>query len=147
MAYVAGDTILDDEYNKFVNNSSTPFGINFIQGTGTGNVGLGQTELATVGAGDTVTAAQWNSLFTAMDNLANHTNSSITSTAARASGDTIPAISALSTDLANLKADVQGGCVNATAVSAGGEDSSRVASVPLATDCVVKNIDGLIHQS
>ena len=60
MAYTTGDTILDDEYNNFVNASSSPFGINFIQGTGTGNVGLGQTELATVGAGDTVTAAQWN---------------------------------------------------------------------------------------
>ena len=33
MAYSAGDTILDDEYNNFVNASSTPFGINFIGGT------------------------------------------------------------------------------------------------------------------
>jgi hypothetical protein len=30
MAYTAGDTILDDEYNNFVNASSSPYGINYI---------------------------------------------------------------------------------------------------------------------
>ena len=128
MAYSAGDTILDDEYNNFVNASSTPFGINFIGGTGTGNVGLGQTEIATVGAGDTVTAAQWNSLFTFMDNVANHTNDSITSTTARTAGDEIAVVSALAADLLSLENEVKGGSVNATAVSEGSEDASRVAS-------------------
>ena len=68
MGYVAGQTILDDEYNTFVNSSSDPFGYNHFAGTGSGVYGLGQTHLATVGAGDTVTASHWNSLLTAMDN-------------------------------------------------------------------------------
>lgn len=130
MAYVAGDKILDDEYNKFVNNSSTPFGINSIMGTGTGNVGLGQTGLVpTVGAGDTVTAAQWNSLFTAMDNLANHTNDSLTSTTARTAGDPIAIVSALAADLLSLENEVKGGSTSASGgLTAGGEDLSIVAS-------------------
>ena len=128
MAYVAGDKILDDEYNKFVNNSSTPFGINSIMGTGTGNVGLGQTALATVGAGDTVSAAQWNSLFTAMDNIANHTNDSLSSTTARTAGNTIAVVSALAADLLSLENEVKGGSTSATALAAGSEDLSLVAS-------------------
>ena len=129
MAYQTGDTILDDEYNLFISGSSaTQYGINHIMGTGNAGYGLGQTELATTTAGVTIQAAQWNSLFTAMDNVANHTNRSLTSTAARSAGDPIAAVSALSTDLNNLAADVVGGSVNATAVSEGSEDQSLVAS-------------------
>ena len=42
MGYVAGQTILDDEYNTFVNSSSDPFGYNHFAGTGSGVYGLGQ---------------------------------------------------------------------------------------------------------
>ena len=45
MAYVAGDLILDDEYNTFVTSTSDPIGINHIMGTGATVYGLGQTEL------------------------------------------------------------------------------------------------------
>ena len=40
MAYAAGDTILDDEYNGFANSSSN--NIYAIWGTGDGNKGWGQ---------------------------------------------------------------------------------------------------------
>lgn len=138
MAYVAGDTILDDQYNNFVNAGSTPFGINFIFGTGTGDVGLGQTELTTVGAGDTITATQWNSLFTAMDNCANHTNDTLTSTAARSAGDTVAVVSALAADLLSLETEVKGGSTSATAVSAGSEDLSLLASAVYDTSHIVE---------
>jgi hypothetical protein len=36
MAYTAGDTILDDEYNAFVGSSSDPYGYNHFAGTGAG---------------------------------------------------------------------------------------------------------------
>ena len=98
MGYVAGETILDDEYIAFVNSSSSPFGINHIMGTGSGNQGLGQSTIGVVNAGDTITAAQWNALFTAMDNVANHTNTSLTSTAARAAGDPVAIVSSLVSD-------------------------------------------------
>ena len=58
MAYQAGDTILDDEYNAFVNNSSSPFGYNHFAGTGSAQYGLGQSAISTVSAGGTVNAAQ-----------------------------------------------------------------------------------------
>lgn len=138
MAYNTGDTILDDEYNNFVNKSSTPFGINFIAGTGTGNVGMGQTEIATTTAGDTITAAQWNSLFTFMDNTANHTNDTLTSTTARTAGDSIAVVSALAADLLSLENEVKGGSVNATAVSEGSEDLSLVASAVYDTSHIVE---------
>ena len=80
MGYVAGETIKDDEYNAFVASSSSPFGYNHIAGTGSGNQGLGQTELAQVSATDSnqIKAASWNSLLAGIDNIANHTNDSMT---------------------------------------------------------------------
>ena len=58
MAYTAGDTILDDEYNLFVTGTSgSQYGINHIQGTGNAGYGLGQSDVATVSAGNTVQAS------------------------------------------------------------------------------------------
>jgi len=88
MAYSAGDAILDDEYNTFVGSSSDPFGYNHFAGTGSGVYGLGQAAISTVSAGDAIAASQWNALFTGLDNIANHTNDSITSSSVSA-GDAI----------------------------------------------------------
>ena len=115
MAYSAGDTILDDEYNVFVNNSSSPYGYNHFAGPGSGEYGLNQSTISTVSAGDTINASHWNSLFTGMDNVANHLNRSITSSSV-SGGDTIAIRSALVADLANLAADVAAGGVNVTAL-------------------------------
>jgi len=128
MAYQAGDTILDDEYNTFVNSSSSPYGYNHFAGTGSGVYGLGQTHISTQVAGNTIQASQWNALFTGMDNIANHTNDTLTSTAQRSAGDTIAIKSALEADLATLAASVAGGCANATAVSESAELQSSVSS-------------------
>jgi hypothetical protein len=115
MGYTAGDTILDDEYNTFVNSSSDPYGYNHFAGPGSGEYGLNQSTIGTVAVGDTVAASQWNALFTGLDNIANHTNVSITSTSVSA-GDTIAVRSALVGDLANLAAAVAGGSTSATAL-------------------------------
>ncbi len=117
MAYVAGDQILDDQYISFASSSSAPFGYNHFAGTGLGQYGLGQTALGLVNAGDTITAAQWNTLFTAMDNIDNHTNDTLTSTGAITAGDTIAIKAALEADLATLAASVAAGCPNASALS------------------------------
>ena len=116
MAYTAGDTILDDEYNTFVNNSGSPYGYNHFAGTGSGVYGLGETSIATVSAGGTILASQWNSLFTGLDNIANHTNTSITASSVSA-GDTIAIRSALITDLAALAAQVALGSPSADALT------------------------------
>lgn len=119
MAYTAGDPILDDEYNNFANDDTGPtnYSYNHLASTGSGEYGLGQSSLSTVTAGTTITAAQWNSLWTAMDNIANHTNDTLTSTAAVSSGDAIAVKAALQTDLNTLAASVAAGCPNATALT------------------------------
>jgi len=126
MAYAVGDTISNSDYNGLLNNtaSGTPNagvaarGINYIAGTGAGEYGLGQTELPAVAAADTIQAAQWNSLFTFMNNIQNHTNiSALTSTTAAAAGDVIALKAALETDLTALAAAVAGGSTGADALT------------------------------
>ncbi len=129
MAYSAGDTILDDEYNTFVNSSSDPYGYNHFAGTGALQYGLGQSAISTVSAGGTVQASQWNSLFTGLDNIANHTNDSITASSVSA-GDTIAIRSALVADLASLAAEVAGGSTSATALTT----SSALATVTTSSE-------------
>ena len=127
MAYSAGDTILDDEYNAFVNNSSSPYGYNHFAGPGSGVYGLNQSTISTVSAGDTINASNWNALFTGMDNIANHTNTSITASSVSA-GDTIAIRSALITDLANLASAVAGGSTSATALNSAASAGSSTNS-------------------
>ena len=134
MAYIAGDKILDDEYITFVNGSTAgAYGINHIQGTGDGAYGMGQTNITAVTAGDTITAAQWNSLFTQMNNAANHTNDSITSTGGVTTGDSVTIKNNLQTDLNTLAASVAAGCTSATAVT---ESAEKLSLVSTASDSV-----------
>jgi len=140
MAYVAGDTILDDEYQTFVASSSDPYGYNHFAGTGAGQYGLGQTHLVEVTPNaTTITAAQWNALMTGIDNIANHTNDSMTARTAVVTGDTIAIKSAVAADLATLAASVAGGCVNATALSAGSELQSSQSSTRYAGSHTVEH--------
>jgi len=139
MAYSAGDTILDDEYNAFVNNSTSPFGYNHFAGPGASNYGLNQSTISTVSAGDTVNASHWNSLFTGMDNIANHTNVSITASSVSA-GDTIAIRSALITDLANLAAAVAAGSTGATALSTNAIGSSTNAATWNGTSTIERSV-------
>ena len=143
MAYQAGDTILDDEYNAFLTNTSGTIGINHTMGTGATVYGLGQTELATVqggtDSGTTITAANWNALLTAMDNIANHTNISVTARTQVTAGDTIAIKAAVATDLTALAAAVAGGSVSATAVSAGSELQSSQSGTRYAGSHVVEH--------
>ena len=129
MAYVAGNTILDDEYQTFATGAS-PAGINTIAGVGTGNLGLGQSEIASVTAGDTITASQWNNLFDLMDIVASHTGTSITSTTDVSSGDAIAVKANLITNMASLASAVQAGTV------AGGNITSISSDLTLASGAV-----------
>lgn len=139
MAYSAGDTILDDEYNTFVGSSSDPYGYNHFAGTGSGVYGLNQSAIATVNAGDTVAASSWNALFTGLDNVANHLNRSITSSSVSA-GDTIAIRSALISDLANLAADVAAGGVNVTALGTNAVGSSTNSGTWNSTSTIERSV-------
>ena len=118
MAYAVGDTISNSDYNGLLNNTESgnpnagvaARGINYIAGTGAGTYGLGQTELNSVGTADVIQAAQWNSLFTFMDNIQNHTNiTALTSTTAVSAGDVIALKAALETDLNALASVLSSG--------------------------------------
>lgn len=128
MAYQAGDTILDDEYNAFATNSDSPYGYNHFAGTGSGLYGLGETELSAVSPGGTVLASQWNGLFTGMSTVAGHTGDTLTSRAAISSGDTIAIAAAVATDLATLAASVAAGCPNTTATTTVSQQNTDSAS-------------------
>jgi hypothetical protein len=119
MSYVTGDLIQATDYNtQFLAASGPNYGINYIMGTGAADYGLGQTNLSNVAVTDVITAAQWNSLFTAMNNIQNHANiSALTSTTAKSAGDTVAIISALQSDLNSLASAVSGGCTGATALT------------------------------
>jgi hypothetical protein len=140
MAYVAGNTILDDEYNTFVNSSGSPYGYNHFAGPGAGAYGLNQSTISTVAAGNTITASQWNSLFTGMANIANHTNDTLTSTAAVSAGNTIAIKSALITDLATLAASVAAGSPNATAISSAAAGTSTNSGTWNSTSNIERSI-------
>ena len=140
MAYQAGDTILDDEYQTFVAGFRKQALVTICAGTGSGNLGLGQSTLVEVTPGSTtVAASQWNALMTGITNIANHTNDSITTRTAVATGDTITIKAAVAADLATLATSVQGGCVNATAVSAGSELQSSQSSTRYAGSHTVEH--------
>ena len=139
MAYSAGDPILDDEYNVFVNSSSDPFGYNHFAGPGSTVYGLNQATISTVSAGDTIAASHWNSLFTGMDNIANHLNRSITASSVSA-GDTIAIRSALVADLANLAADVAAGGVNVTALGTNAVGTSTNSATWNGTSTIERSV-------
>jgi hypothetical protein len=139
MGYTVGDKILDQEYNNFLNSTSTPKGINYTFGTGALQWGLGQTALSSVAAGENIAAAQWNSLFAAMDNVANHTNDALTSTAAKAAGDIIAVKAALVADLTTLASSVANGCPNATALSTSAALQTSTSSVRYAGSHTVEH--------
>jgi hypothetical protein len=128
MAYVAGDKILDDQYNTFVNSSSSPYGYNHFAGTGSGVYGLGQAHIDTITAGDTILASHWNALFTGMDNIGNHTNDTLTTRSQVSAGDTIAIKAAVEADLATLAASVAAGSPNATALATNAVGSSTNAA-------------------
>jgi len=143
MAYSSGDTITAAQFNIFTNNSSSPFGYNHFAGTGSGEYGLGQTHIKTVSGGDgtIITASDFNTLFTAMTNIANHTNDTLTSTAQVSAGTTVAIRSALEADLATLAASVAGGCTSAS----GGISSA--SSVGSSTSSSTWNSSAIIERS
>ena len=107
MAYSAGDTILDDEYNTFATGNAAGTGdtsaasINTVWGTGTGDAGYGQSNpVAAVSAGSTITATQWTTLLARLNSIRQHQGTSINiSSFSVSSGDAIAVIANLATDI------------------------------------------------
>ena len=101
MTYTAGSLIEATDYNGFASTTSNA-NVNDIWATGATDKGYGESALATVSAGSTVTATQWASLVNTISSLGSHTGTSITSRSAPVAGNTITILSNINTDLTNI---------------------------------------------
>lgn len=101
MTYSVGGLIQDTDYNGFVNTTPNA-NINGVWSTGSGSSGWGQSAVATVSAGGTVTATQWATLVNTISSMASQTGTSITSRSAPVAGSLISILSAVNTDLTNI---------------------------------------------
>ena len=100
MTYSIGGLIEATDYNGFVSTTAGA-NVNATWSTGTTSAGYGQTALATVAAGSTVTATSWASLVNTIAAMANHQGTTITSRTAPVTGNTITVLSAVNTDITN----------------------------------------------
>ena len=95
MTYSSGGLIQATDYNGFV---STTVAANV---NATWNSTYGQTALATVSTGGTVSATQWASLVNTITNMAAHQPTTITSRTAPVTGNTVSILANVNTDLTN----------------------------------------------
>ena len=100
MTYSIGGLIQATDYNGFANTTSGA-NVNNVWSTGSGDSGWGQTALATVAAGGTVTAVQWANLNNRISSMANQTGTTITSRTNPVATDVITIQSNINTDLTN----------------------------------------------
>jgi hypothetical protein len=111
MTYSAGGKVQATDYNGFASTGTPNF--NNIWATGSGNSGYGQTALATVTAGQKVTATNyWNALVANITASASHQGTTITAITPPVGGDKVAFLSALSTNLSAIN----GGRLNCSAV-------------------------------
>jgi hypothetical protein len=91
MSYAQYGTIQATDYNNLIgaNPGSTANVLNTVWATGSAGAGYGQTALANVATGDTVTASSWANLVNKTASAASHQSSSITSVTAPVTGGTI----------------------------------------------------------
>jgi len=101
MTYVSGGVIQATDYNGFVSTTSGA-NVNNVWGSGSTDSGWGQTSLATVSSGGTVTAAQWASLVNTLASMGSQTGTTITSRTAPVAGNVIAILANVNTDLTNV---------------------------------------------
>ena len=100
MTYSVGGLIQATDYNGFANTTSGA-NVNNVWSTGSGDSGWGQTALATVSTGGTVSAVQWANLNNRISSMANQTGTTITSRINPVATDLITIQSNINTDLTN----------------------------------------------
>lgn len=100
MTYSVGGLIQAADYNGFANDSAN--NINAIWSTGSTDKGYGQTAIASVSTGGTVTATQWATLVNNLANLGSHQGTTITARTAPVAGNTITILNNVATDINTL---------------------------------------------
>jgi hypothetical protein len=104
MSYAQYGLIEAADFNNLVggNPVTTANKLNTVWATGGTNAGYGQSAVANVAIGTTVTATNWASLVNNTSSAAQHQGSSITSVTAPATGNTIAFLSAVPTNLSTI---------------------------------------------
>jgi hypothetical protein len=97
MSYTTGGLIEATDYNGFVATGAN--NINSIWGTGSGDKGWGQTNIAQVSVGGTVTATQWATLVANLATSGQQTSSTLTSRTQPVAGNIISVLNNVSTDI------------------------------------------------
>jgi hypothetical protein len=97
MTYTVGGLIQATDYNGFVESGAN--NVNAIWSTGSSDKGYGQSAIANVATGGTVTATQWAALVNNLATLANHQGTTITSRVAPVAGNVIAILSNVATDI------------------------------------------------
>jgi hypothetical protein len=103
MTYSVGGLIQAADYNGFANDSANNVGN--IWSTGSTDKGYGQTAIANVSAGGTVTATQWATLVNNIAAIGNHTGTTITARTAPVTGNTISILANVATDINSVTAN------------------------------------------
>lgn len=96
MTYSAGGEIAASDYNTFQNN------LNTVYSTGSGDSGWGQTAIAAVAVGGTVTATNWATLVNNLSTAGSQTTTTITSRTAPVTGNIVSILANVSTDISSV---------------------------------------------
>lgn len=125
MSYAQYGLIEAADFNNLVggNPVTTSGKLNTVWATGGTNAGYGQTAVANVAIGTTVTATNWASLINSTANSASHQGTSITSVTAPSAGGSVTYLGAIPTNLTTiytnrLNATAQGSTTANTATHA-----------------------------
>jgi hypothetical protein len=129
MAYQQGDTITASDYNTFAGN------INTVIGTGSGTSGYGLSEISTISAGDTISAAQWNSLLSGLQKAATHQGTSVTnaSNSVSTGGNILP--------LSNFEADITAITSNKANAAGGNMSTGQAGTSSTRTSAWTSNVN------
>jgi hypothetical protein len=132
MAYSVGGLIQATDYNGFVSTTAGA-NINATWGPSVTSAGYGQTNLATVSAGGTVTAAQWASLVNTVSAMASHQGTTITARTAPTAGTLIAVLAAVNTDITNCYNNRGNAAANGTQFTGWTGTNSKLTSTSGAT--------------
>jgi hypothetical protein len=135
MSYTSQGLIEATDYNGFVDTNGS--NVNEVWSTGTSDRGYGQSALATVSVGGTVTATQWASLVNTIAAMANHQGTTITARSAPTTGNIIEVLAAVNTDITSCETNRLNAVANGTQFTGWTGTSAKTAATSGATWSIV----------
>lgn len=117
MTYAQFGLVQASDYNSLVGSITTANTLNATWSTGSGSAGYGQTLVANVSAGNTISASSWANIVTTTSNAATHQGTTLISVPVPLTGNLVAYTSAIATNLQTiytnkLNASIQGNVAN-----------------------------------